>query len=85
MSTKGFYGIACNSPKPGSLRKAWESVEEAEEAFSRWNNGGKPGGSLPNTLRIQGPYKTRVAAKDADLSDGRAVRELGPSYGLQGL
>lgn len=64
-TTVGFGG----TPTP---RGPWHSRADAEDAVARWEERtGSEAGTLlaAHSVRIQGPYSTRAAARDGDISE----------------
>jgi hypothetical protein len=59
-------------PGPTPPAGPWRSREEAEEAVARWRRrlGYRAGTyEAASNLRIVGPFRTRAAAREADISD----------------
>jgi hypothetical protein len=75
-----WYAIVSFGSSPAPAKGPFASVEKAEDAVSRFRS---RHGSLAGTYlaagstRIVGPFASRAAAREADISDAPVIQQVG--------
>lgn len=72
MSTHDWFTVVSFGGNSGAPSGPWHGEEAAREALGRWQDrmGSEAGTAIAaHSIRIVGPFCTRSAAQDADISD----------------